>query len=110
MRAEMPLSTHRQYLPDSVLSRRTALTALALSGAGTLLPSRADAASLPPSALPAGTCVMTPEAEEGPFYFDPKLLRSDIAEKRPGIPLTLSLRLLDAGDCAPLPGARVDVW
>ena len=55
-------------------------------------------------------CVLTPEAGEGPFYLDPKLLRSDITSGQAGAPLQLALRVVRAGDCATLANARVDVW
>ena len=58
----------------------------------------------------AASCVLTPEAGEGPFYLDPKLVRSDIASGQPGAPLNLALRVVRAGDCATLANARVDVW
>jgi len=56
------------------------------------------------------SCVLTPEAGEGPFYLDPKLLRSDITSGQPGAPLDLALQVVRAGDCATLANARVDVW
>lgn len=58
----------------------------------------------------AGSCVLTPEAGEGPFYLDPKLTRSDITSKQPGAPLELALQVVRSGDCATLANARVDVW
>ena len=57
-----------------------------------------------------GACVLTPEAGEGPYYLDPKLLRSDITSGQPGAPLELALQVVRAGDCATLANARVDVW
>jgi protocatechuate 3,4-dioxygenase beta subunit len=54
--------------------------------------------------------VLTPEAGEGPFYLDPKLIRSDITSSQPGAPLDLALQVVRAGDCATLANARVDVW
>jgi protocatechuate 3,4-dioxygenase beta subunit len=56
------------------------------------------------------SCVLTPEAGEGPFYLDPKLLRSDITSRQPGAPLQLALQVVRTGDCATLANARVDVW
>jgi protocatechuate 3,4-dioxygenase beta subunit len=56
------------------------------------------------------SCVLTPEAGEGPFYLDPKLLRSDITSGQPGAPLQLSMQVVRSGDCATLANARVDVW
>jgi protocatechuate 3,4-dioxygenase beta subunit len=58
----------------------------------------------------APVCVLTPQTEEGPFYFDPKLVRSDITVKQPGVPLALEIRVVTAKDCVPVPKARVDVW
>jgi protocatechuate 3,4-dioxygenase beta subunit len=55
-------------------------------------------------------CVLTPEAGEGPFYLDPKLLRSDITSGQPGAPLNVALQVVREGDCATLANARVDVW
>jgi len=51
-----------------------------------------------------------PQAVEGPYYFDPKLVRSDIAEGRPGVRLTLVLKFIELGACTPIAGARVDIW
>jgi protocatechuate 3,4-dioxygenase beta subunit len=62
------------------------------------------------SAQRSPVCVLTPEAGEGPFYLDPKLVRSDITSGMPGAPLQLDLQVVRAGDCATLASARVDVW
>jgi protocatechuate 3,4-dioxygenase beta subunit len=81
----------------AILTRRAALAGLAAAGGF------AEAAF-------AQACRPTPRSTEGPFYFDPKLERSDITEGRPGAPLELALRVVQAGGCAPLEGARVDIW
>jgi protocatechuate 3,4-dioxygenase beta subunit len=54
-------------------------------------------------------CLLTPEQTEGPFYLAGDMVRRDITDGQPGHPLRLGLRVLDEA-CAPLPGARVDVW
>ncbi|SFV03455.1 Dioxygenase [Methylobacterium sp. 174MFSha1.1] len=56
------------------------------------------------------TCLLTPQAVEGPFYLDPRLLRSDIREDRAGTPLRVSLQVVTLRDCVALPAARVDLW
>lgn len=93
------------------LTRRQTLTAIAAVGGATLplnSPAQAQAAS---RLLPgANVCVLTPEAVEGPFYVDPKLDRSDITEGKSGVPLGLLLQVVEAGNCSPIKGARVDVW
>lgn len=55
-------------------------------------------------------CVLTPEQSEGPFYVDVERLRRDITEGRPGTPLALRLRVVDASSCKPIERAAVDVW
>ena len=93
----------------SVITRREALTAAAMGG-GCILGASTRAAAAEPSLPGAKVCVLTPEATEGPFYFDPKLARSDITEGKPGASLLLTLQIVEAKDCAPVPWARVDVW
>jgi protocatechuate 3,4-dioxygenase beta subunit len=92
---------------DVRIDRRRALagfSAIVLAG---LRPPDGSAQS--PAQSPK-TCVLTPEAGEGPFYLDPKLLRSDITSGQPGVPLDLAFQVMRAGDCATLADARVDVW
>ncbi|GAB6841292.1 protocatechuate 3,4-dioxygenase beta subunit [Methylorubrum rhodinum] len=93
-------------LPSS--SRRGLLSALGLGAAGLL--SRPAAAAAPPDEAGEGACLLTPQAIEGPFYTDPRLVRADITEGREGVPMRLRLRVIEAGPCTPLAGARVDVW
>ncbi|WP_439359032.1 intradiol ring-cleavage dioxygenase [Bradyrhizobium sp. DASA03007] len=88
-------------------TRRGFLGFVSASAAG-LLQSGAKAAPALTDAEPA--CILTPQAEEGPFYADPKLVRSDITEGRPGVPLTLRLRVIEAGPCTAIRDARVDIW
>ncbi len=92
------------------LRRRQTLILLGTAGSGFL--------QAPAAAQPVPVCVTTPEQTEGPFFVDERLLRSDIRADtvngvpRPGIPLTLSLRIseVQSSGCATLTGALVDVW
>ena len=59
---------------------------------------------------PAGVCVLLPQAVAGPFYFDPKLVRSDISEGVAGAPVKLTLRVIEAKACSLLANVRVDIW
>ncbi len=97
------------------LTRRETLRGIAAGSAGTgLLRSAAagePAASLPSAeSQPAGICVLTPQFVEGPFYFDPKLVRADIMDGRPGVAVQLVLHVVETGPCTPIANARVDVW
>lgn len=55
------------------------------------------------------TCLLTPAQTEGPFFVD-SMMRSDIREGKLGVSLGLNLRVVEAGSCAPLVGALVEVW
>lgn len=66
-------------------------------------------ASVSPVAVAAG-CVLTPEQTEGPYYIATDLVRSDITEGRPGLPLQLGLTVQRATTCQPIVGATVEVW
>ena len=62
-----------------------------------------------------GACVLIPEETAGPYPLDLSsdevFFRTDITEGRPGIPLALTLALVNASaECAPIADARVDLW
>jgi protocatechuate 3,4-dioxygenase beta subunit len=96
-----------------VLSRREIVALLGLSGVALLTP---RALAQPATTIPR--CVARPQQTEGPFFVDQTLERSDIrsdpgsGELRPGtvLQVTFQVSSLTAGGCAPLAGARVDVW
>lgn len=50
------------------------------------------------------------EQEVGPYYVANELLRANIREDKPGLPLTLRLAVLDVRNCKPLSHAAIDVW
>jgi protocatechuate 3,4-dioxygenase beta subunit len=95
------------------ISRRGALAGLAgsaalIAGKKEAVAASPNAASIVPAA--ANVCRMTPRMVEGPFYFDPALVREDITEGRAGVPLKLVLQVTQGATCEPISGARVDVW
>jgi protocatechuate 3,4-dioxygenase beta subunit len=60
------------------------------------------------------TCVRTMESNEGPYYYESSLRRSNITEGRKGVPLRLRILIANAQQpgnaCSALSGAVVDVW
>ena len=58
----------------------------------------------------ADLCLLTPEMTAGPFYLDTDLLREDITEGTPGLPLRLQVLVADSVTCTPLANAAVDIW
>ena len=59
----------------------------------------------------AEVCVsLTPEMTEGPYYIDDLLLRDDITEGKAGVPLTLTINVIDAVSCESMADVAVDIW
>ena len=92
----MPAYTRRRFLSTTL----TLATALELRRAAFAFGLSQDSA----------VCTFAPEQEVGPYYVADELIRSEIAESKAGIPLTLRLAILDARTCKPLPNAAVDIW
>ncbi|GGS57425.1 intradiol ring-cleavage dioxygenase [Streptomyces cinerochromogenes] len=96
---------------DRELSRRTVLmaggaTAVAVGLGGALA---VDASADDDTA--ADLCyTLTSETVEGPYYIDADKIRRDVTEDQDGIPLTLTLKVIDAETCKPLKDAAVDIW
>lgn len=63
-------------------------------------------------ALPDGrpACRLSAEQTEGPYYLDRALLRQDITEGKPGLPLALRFDVLDSRTCRPLSGTALEIW
>jgi protocatechuate 3,4-dioxygenase beta subunit len=56
-------------------------------------------------------CAVTPSETAGPYPSLTSLIRSDIREDRQGIPLTLTIKVVNASaSCAPLASADVEIW
>lgn len=94
---------------QSTLDRRTVLKALSLTPLMAAHPAAMWAEANKAGLISTDVCLLQPEVTEGPFYVDPKLIRADITEGRPGLPMALRLQMV-AADCTPIVGARVDVW
>ncbi|MDO5613579.1 MAG: intradiol ring-cleavage dioxygenase [Paracoccus sp. (in: a-proteobacteria)] len=95
--------THRRDL-----LKLLAAAAPAVLGAGSF-PHALRAQAVQAGLITPNVCALMPEVTEGPYYIDPGLIRADIREQRPGLPLRMRLQVVDPA-CNPIPGARVDVW
>ncbi|MEU9432180.1 intradiol ring-cleavage dioxygenase [Streptomyces sp. NPDC048252] len=98
------------------VARRTVLVAsgataaaLAVGAAATPEAPTADAADTAPVAA-AAVCTLTKEMTEGPYYLDGQYVRADITEGKAGIPLKLTLTVVDDDTCVPLANALVEIW
>ncbi len=83
-----------------------------------MLPLRKSAAaSVSPPATYNGqqVCWLTAALTEGPYYFNPNLVRQDIRYNtpngtyHPGLQLNMTYTIIDI-DCNPIPNVLVDVW
>lgn len=97
-------------MTSHALNRRRMLT-LGVTGAASLgVAACARAEEAPQAAAATGPApTLTAQATEGPYYFDPKLERTDITEGHAGVPLDVRFTVADAAGAA-IAGARVDIW
>lgn len=85
-----------------------AASPIAVAGVGAF-PRAARAQAQAAGLITPNVCMVLPETTEGPYYFDPELVRRDITEGREGEAMRLQLQVVDA-ECQPIEGARVDIW
>lgn len=104
---------------DGATTRRAILkTGVAVLGAGAAglasvrlgVTALALDATASAGAATATACVLTPEWTEGPYYVAGELIRSDITEGRPGVPLKLRIAVQDVTSCGPLANGAVELW
>ncbi|RDW65720.1 intradiol ring-cleavage dioxygenase [Aspergillus mulundensis] len=58
----------------------------------------------------ASTCTLNPEGETGPFWVNGELVRTDILEDEPGVPVVLEYQFVDVSTCAPIVDLYADTW
>jgi protocatechuate 3,4-dioxygenase beta subunit len=80
------------------------------AAAATALPLAAKSMRLRAATAPTPSCTFNPEQEEGPYYVDRELLRSDITEGKVGVPLRVRVTVVNAKTCTPIPNAALDIW
>lgn len=104
--------THNDDTPiGRVYSRREALRLLGLAGSAWLAAGWPWAGA---SAAATPQCIVRPEQTEGPYFVDDILNRANLitADAGQGTPMNLRIQVSEVGpaQCAPLAGARVDLW
>jgi protocatechuate 3,4-dioxygenase beta subunit len=91
------------------LTRRDSLITLAVTATGLMIPRAALAQDTSQLLMGSDVCSLVPETTEGPYYVADRMIRSDIREDRDGQPLLMRMQVVDPR-CAPIEGARVDIW
>ncbi|MFF5478096.1 intradiol ring-cleavage dioxygenase [Streptomyces sp. NPDC012935] len=98
----------------TVIGRRTVLIATGATAASLVVAAAPEAptaeAADPAPVAAAAVCTLTKEMTEGPYYLDGQLVRADVGEDKTGIPLELTLTVVDDSTCAPLNNALVEIW
>lgn len=57
------------------------------------------------------TCVLAPDITQGPYLWPrAQILRQDMSEDQPGVPLWLDVGVIDMATCEPLDNALVSFW
>jgi protocatechuate 3,4-dioxygenase beta subunit len=103
------------------VSRREALGALGAVGAAVVAgcSSSPTASEMPTSTSPTptptpaatGGCAVSPTETIGPYPSLRDLVRSDITEGKAGLPVTLTITVVNAANaCAPVANASVEIW
>ena len=55
-------------------------------------------------------CTVTAAQTLGPCHVNGVPVRQDVSEGRPGLPMRIAFRLVNAGDCRPTEGADIEIW
>ncbi|VUC21624.1 unnamed protein product [Clonostachys rosea] len=56
------------------------------------------------------SCLLSPEATEGPYYVAGEYVRQDITDSEPGVPLVVDFDVFDVETCEPLTDTYVEIW
>ncbi|XWW96520.1 hypothetical protein V2A60_004495 [Cordyceps javanica] len=57
-----------------------------------------------------GSCLLTPEVTQGPYYVGGESLRKDVTDSEPGVEITLDYQVIDVDTCEPVPDVYVEIW
>lgn len=99
------------------MNRRDMLKGFGAIGLGSMLPFNRVLSAEEKAVFfkSASACLLTPQETEGPYYFNPNLVRQDIRSEpttgaiKTGLPLNMLFTVVNA-DCAPIPNVLVDIW
>ncbi|TQN71663.1 hypothetical protein CSHISOI_03844 [Colletotrichum shisoi] len=56
------------------------------------------------------TCALVPETTIGPYYVEGELIRTDLADGQPGVPVHVDIQFVDVASCAAVPEQIIDIW
>jgi protocatechuate 3,4-dioxygenase beta subunit len=89
----------------------TSPTSVATTTTTTTTTTSPPATTVPPTTGTTGTCTVSPNETIGPYPSLADFVRSDIRENKQGLPLTLTITVVNTNaSCAAVAGAVVDIW
>jgi protocatechuate 3,4-dioxygenase beta subunit len=99
------------------MNRRDLLKSLATAGLSSIIPINRALRAEEKAEIQrlAASCFLTPQETEGPYYFNPNLIRQDIRQDlttgvvKTGLPLNMKISVINF-DCVPIPNVLVDIW
>jgi protocatechuate 3,4-dioxygenase beta subunit len=119
MQEKMPMNS-KMPRRDAVLRLIGAAGAAAAWACGGDTPTSPSAATSGSTGSPSsssttvgtgGACAVAPEETAGPYPSVVSIVRSDIREGKPGVPLNLAIKVVNVNDgCAAVQGANVEIW
>ncbi|KAH7320576.1 putative extracellular dioxygenase [Stachybotrys elegans] len=57
-----------------------------------------------------GSCVLTPEVTQGPYYVGGEYVRKDVTDGQAGLDITLDYQVIDVDTCEPVPEVYLEMW
>ncbi|EEB97783.1 hypothetical protein MPER_02829, partial [Moniliophthora perniciosa FA553] len=101
-----PGEVHRR-LSDAELARRTASASARHLAARNCAPKiAAFNAKLPKDLITQNS----KKSVEGPYYINNEMVRGNLIEDQPGVPITLDIGVVDIHTCEPLNDVFVELW
>ena len=97
------------------MNRRELLKRVGAIGLGSMLPLNKTLNAEEKAEILQSACVLTPQETEGPYYFNPNLVRQDIRAEpttgviKTGLPLNMTITVVNT-NCDPIPNVLVDIW
>jgi protocatechuate 3,4-dioxygenase beta subunit len=93
----------------NALNRREVLKSIGGAGVAAMFGARA-LDLLGGDAQAATTCLLTPEVTAGPYWVEEALTRRNVTEGKPGVPLVIRFKVLNAKTCKVIGNADVEIW
>lgn len=57
-----------------------------------------------------GSCILSPEVTQGPYWVEGEYVREDVRETQQGVELILDTQVVDVTTCEPVTNAVIEIW